>query len=203
MPAKQSKYWCFASYEKYAPAFVAEEMQSLMYQEEACPTTGRHHWQSFVKFRNKTTEFHCNELFGKDIPMKRCKAGYDDNYNYCTKSKSAIGKPVFFGECPKPSGPQMPGEPMTYLFCHLNPFNQKVVERYSWVEYERRYGFPAAITAVVQRSDQIGFDTWPTYPDPPEGNAYGGSAIATATFDVGRPVEPYLHNGEESSQYKD
>lgn len=94
MPAKQSKYWCFTSYEEHEGFlwYLPESMLYCVQQQEACPTTGKIHWQGFVIFDRKKALGHCKILLPRAHwevmrgtvdeaadyccnPLKRCKDG--------------------------------------------------------------------------------------------------------------------------------
>lgn len=93
-------FWC-----KEEPIFT-EEMKFLAYGAEVCPTTGRHHWQSFLYMKNQKTESALAKYLKKHSahgthPRVRYMLGnFEQNTVYCSKESTLIkhGKPPAQGE---------------------------------------------------------------------------------------------------------
>lgn len=106
--ARLSRAWCFTIYPQGAeelwhiPTFEPP-MRYLVYQREACPSTGRLHFQGYVYFEKTVTRTTAQHALG--YPTCFCVATRgtsQQNLEYCTKLKSAVeGKaPYEAGEFP-------------------------------------------------------------------------------------------------------
>lgn len=52
---KKAIAWCFTSFEKTEPEFIAEKFRYLCYSPEICPTTNRPHFQGYFYLKNEMT----------------------------------------------------------------------------------------------------------------------------------------------------
>jgi len=170
MPSPQYKYWCFNSFEEDEPIWHPLVFEGMVFQREKCPETGRLHWQGFVKLKKKSTRFHLKELLGQKTHCDRCVGSYKQNWDYCTKMKTAVGKTYVFGDCPEPEA-DVYIPPMTVMFRHVSLTGDVSYHRSRWEDYELNYGFPRAISEVIAGSEASGWPPGPRMPEPPEGNA--------------------------------
>ncbi len=60
-----------------------------IYQEEKCPTTGRHHLQAFVEFKQRVSFTHVRGLFTSSR-VKQAEGTPWQNYVYCTKDETRV-----------------------------------------------------------------------------------------------------------------
>jgi hypothetical protein len=72
-------------------------MQYLIYQQEKCPKTGRHHWQGYVRFNAATYITRVKEAIGGQPHVETCRGTEGDNIEYVTKEDSRIAGPWEFG----------------------------------------------------------------------------------------------------------
>lgn len=91
MPAKQSRYWCFTSYQDkdgflwYKP----DEYIYLVQQEEECPSTKRIHWQGFVVLEiKKALGYWKKELPSAHFEIMR--GTVDEAADYCCDPRKRI-----------------------------------------------------------------------------------------------------------------
>lgn len=82
----QTKYWCFTSYrDGDGEGFLWWQNYGMVYlvqQEEACPTTGRVHWQGFVVFETKQRLTAVRKLLGK-AHWEAMRGSVDEAADYC------------------------------------------------------------------------------------------------------------------------
>jgi len=171
MPSPQYFYWCFNTFEEEEPLWNPLVFKGMVYQRERAPSTGRLHWQGFLKMIKKTTRFHLKELLGQSYHCDPCKGSYKQNWDYCSKEASAVGSCKFFGDCPEPPPSDVYIPPMTVLFRHTALSGKIQYHRSRWEDYELTYGFPRAISDVIAGSEASGWPPGPRMPEPPEGNA--------------------------------
>lgn len=86
----------FTSYREEAPEFDEKKMTYMGYEKEICPTTGRHHWQGFVYWKNQHTVKAGAKLL-KNAHVENSIGSLEDNEKYCNKE----GNMVTFGTRPK------------------------------------------------------------------------------------------------------
>lgn len=78
-----------ACFEKPNP--IMENIKYICWQEEVCPTTGRHHWQTYVEFNNSYSLKKCQNLVGvKNCHIEARKGSPIEARDYCKKSESAV-----------------------------------------------------------------------------------------------------------------
>lgn len=92
---QRSRTWCLTMWD--VPVFNEKQMSYLVYGKETCPTTGRLHYQTFVRFYNAKEFSAVKKTFGNDAHIEVTKGSNDENIAYCTKD----GDYVEFGNRPK------------------------------------------------------------------------------------------------------
>lgn len=90
--------WTFTSFQEEAPQ-LHEKMKCMIYQREKCPKTGKLHWQGACRFNRRngvafSTAKKCLPLYAHIEPSR---GTWQQNVEYCSKSESRIGDPVFLG----------------------------------------------------------------------------------------------------------
>jgi hypothetical protein len=118
MPPKggeRTRRWCFTAYSEMVSESVLQSMLTerrftyLVVQKEACPTTGRHHWQGYVEFPTEQRHSALKALLNetppryKGIPALGTAA---ENHAYCTKLESRLAdtQPIILGGQAKKRG---------------------------------------------------------------------------------------------------
>lgn len=81
----ESKYWCFTSYADKEGFLWWEDygMVYLVQQEEACPTTGKIHWQGFVVFETKQRLTSVRKRLGQ-AHWEPMRGTVDEAADYCS-----------------------------------------------------------------------------------------------------------------------
>lgn len=82
------------------PAFVPEEMEYLVYQQEQCPSTGRRHFQAYVRFKTRKRLQTVKNLMGSSVHAERARSDASTCIAYCTKLDSRVAPPKEFGVRP-------------------------------------------------------------------------------------------------------
>lgn len=85
-----SKDWMVTTFDDTAPVFREEHMEYLVYQREACPTSGKLHWQAYVKFFTRKRMLTAKALFGTGAHLEVCRGGSAKAIEYCTKDASRV-----------------------------------------------------------------------------------------------------------------
>lgn len=110
---QRSRSFCFANFNIEKLEFSAE-MNYLCFSPEICPETKKHHWQSFVNFREAKTISAASKCLSKNqkIPIfvKLVNGTAQQNRTYCGATryekdgKIKEANPLFeeFGEIPSP-----------------------------------------------------------------------------------------------------
>jgi len=84
MPVQPRKF-TFTSFQEVEPCFDSSEMNYLVFGKETCPTTGRHHWQSYVEFKNKKTFNQAKRILPEGAHIEAARGDADSNKTYCKK----------------------------------------------------------------------------------------------------------------------
>ena len=76
----------------FTPQWVPETMRYLVFQLESAPTTGRHHYQGYVQFREKHRLAAAKGLLGgaAEISLRVPDGSPEQNRVYCTKLDSRV-----------------------------------------------------------------------------------------------------------------
>lgn len=76
-----------------------DEVEYSIYQKEKCPSTGRVHWQGFVRFKSRKRFSTVKRLLGDNVHIEyaRCVA---KAIEYCSKEESRLESPIEIGEKP-------------------------------------------------------------------------------------------------------
>lgn len=93
---QKSRWHAFTSYLKTEPIWNEKKMTFLAYGKKTCPTTGRQHWQGFIRWREGKT----NSASGKELENAHSEimmGSISQNEKYCSKE----GEYKKFGELPK------------------------------------------------------------------------------------------------------
>lgn len=101
--SKQSRFWCWTSFEVNPPDWDMDYMCYMIYQKELCPDTQRIHWQGYVEFTKKIGLAAVKSHLGNKIHAEIRKGSQEEAIDYCTKEDTRIEPPVTFGV---PSGGQ-------------------------------------------------------------------------------------------------
>lgn len=92
----KDRWHSFTSYLKTEPIWDEKKMTFLAYGKETCPTTGRHHWQGFIRWKDPKT----NSASGKALENAHSEimiGTIEQNEKYCSKE----GEYKKFGQLPK------------------------------------------------------------------------------------------------------
>jgi len=98
--------WCFTAYHDLQEFDLIDydKIQYLIYQEEECPTTKRHHWQGYVEFKDVMRRNEVKKALGEPSAHCEPRAGTQQQaLMYCKKSETRISEPIIFGH-PKRQG---------------------------------------------------------------------------------------------------
>lgn len=97
--SKSSRHICFTTYiTDRPPVYREDEMRYIIYQQERCPSSGRHHWQGYVEFKRKITFNTMKEIFNDNtIHLEMRQGTRDEAREYCRKSNTQIIPAVEFG----------------------------------------------------------------------------------------------------------
>lgn len=104
MPQKITrKFWCFTSWTP-VPESMPYNVKYGLYSVEECPSTGRLHNQGFIETRKAITMDTVKRyLADKSAHVEPAKAGFDANYDYCSKP-GAYATYVIGSGCPTGQG---------------------------------------------------------------------------------------------------
>lgn len=92
-----SRSWVFTSFNAEKPSFDADVMVYQVYQREKCPTTGKDHWQGFVRFKDKIRLTQAKELLKLDkVHFEVCR-NPPKAIEYCMKQDTRLDGPFEFG----------------------------------------------------------------------------------------------------------
>lgn len=69
----------------------------VMYQKEVCPTTGREHWQGWIKFKKQVTLKRVREVLPNTYGEPK-KGTDEEAIAYCSKMESKVGETFIWGE---------------------------------------------------------------------------------------------------------
>lgn len=104
--ARVCSNWCFTSFAVKCPVWDVTKMSYLTYQQEKCPTTGKLHWQGYVKALERVGHKKIQEIIGDPVchvEILRGKPG--QAAAYCHKDETAVeGTRAEFGALPKDMG---------------------------------------------------------------------------------------------------
>lgn len=64
----------------------------FIFQKERCPTTGKDHWQGYVRFKGRV-RFNAIKAVWRSIHLETCKGSEQQNVEYCSKSASRVEGP--------------------------------------------------------------------------------------------------------------
>lgn len=93
-----SRGWAFTSFKEVEPKWNESVMKYMIYQREKCPSTGREHWQGYVKFKSPVRRKGAQLSIGDDVAhMEASKGDETSNINYCSKSTTKIGEVIQHG----------------------------------------------------------------------------------------------------------
>jgi len=96
---------CFTSFKDDAPLWNPDECQYLVYQREACPETGRKHYQGYAEFKRDRRIGGIQRILGIGASHVERRGGTGkEAITYCTKEDTRIEAPVEHGT-PKPEEP--------------------------------------------------------------------------------------------------
>lgn len=85
MPAKQTRRWCFTSFEA-SPQYKLDNVEYLVVQCEICPTTNKEHYQGYLVTKKKTTLNVVKEILDdQKCHLEIANGKHDQCIAYCTK----------------------------------------------------------------------------------------------------------------------
>jgi hypothetical protein len=83
------------------PVFVEDEMEYLVFQKEKCPTSGREHFQTYVRFKARKRMQTVKNVMGNNAHVERARSDASTCIDYCTKLDTRVSPPKEFGEKPQ------------------------------------------------------------------------------------------------------
>jgi len=89
------KDWMFTSYEEECKLPEAE-IEYSVYQQEKCPSTGRLHWQGFVRFSTRKRFETVKRMLGQGIHLEYARC-VDKAIEYCMKEDTRVATPIEIG----------------------------------------------------------------------------------------------------------
>lgn len=94
-----SRAWTFTSYKIDKPTYNSDIHKFLIFQREKCPSTGREHWQGYVKYISPVRRTAAQKGIGDETcHMESAKGNHKSNVTYCTKDATRVSPPESFGE---------------------------------------------------------------------------------------------------------
>lgn len=108
VPGPTSRVWRFPYFTTKTDQEFKDTLEDLLgqgilkkyvFQRERCPTTGKEHLQSFVRFSkpHKWTSVQTMLDIG-EAHLDTCERSDEANYRYCTKAETRIGTPEMGGD---------------------------------------------------------------------------------------------------------
>lgn len=73
-------------------------LKYCIWQEEACPDTGKHHYQGYMEYDTPVSMKAVKALFGVDMHLETRKGSQAQAIAYCSKEESRIDGPFEWGE---------------------------------------------------------------------------------------------------------
>ena len=92
------KDWMFTSYVDILN-LPESEIEYSIYQKEKCPTTGRLHWQGFIRFNTRKRFNSVKNLLGQDVHIEYARS-VKHCIEYCSKSDTRVEDPIEIGVRP-------------------------------------------------------------------------------------------------------
>lgn len=89
----RTRNWCFTAYQQ--PEFKerkdGNKIKYLIYQEEICPSTGKHHWQGYLETKEKTSMQQIKDLFNDNSLHLEFRHGTQQQaIDYCKKKDTSV-----------------------------------------------------------------------------------------------------------------
>lgn len=94
-----SKDWMVTVFGEEEPQFDEGEMEYLVFQQEQCPTTGKKHYQTYVRFRVRKRMTTVKTLMG-NVHVEPARSDASTCIAYCTKVDTRVSSPKEFGQRP-------------------------------------------------------------------------------------------------------
>lgn len=97
-----SKYWCFTDFDctldrhKFLQGLYPQVCNQLVYQEEVCGSTERHHFQGFIGFSRKISLTEVKRLLQSNLHVESVKKSIAAAQNYCMKADSKVSEGMEF-----------------------------------------------------------------------------------------------------------
>lgn len=96
-PIPKTKRWAFTNFNlEEKPKLNIKKIQYLVYQTEETKE-GNKHYQGFVIFSSPVSLPGFKERIGQSAHAEPCYANDSVNITYCTKEKSRVAPPIYFG----------------------------------------------------------------------------------------------------------
>lgn len=100
--AQRLRNWCFTSYdwEQFKVPDEEPDFRYCVYQPEACPTTGKYHYQGYIEFTKAKTFTTVKELLGDpSVHLEPRRGTRQQAREYCMKDESRLPgfKTIEFG----------------------------------------------------------------------------------------------------------
>lgn len=93
MTEHQVRRWTFTNHDMEHPITwdkVRDHARYLCYQEEICPTTGRHHQQGYIEFTRTRKLSWLIKYIASGPHYEIARGTLEDNKKYCSKPESAV-----------------------------------------------------------------------------------------------------------------
>lgn len=91
--------WMFTSFDEELH-LPEDEVEYSIYQREKCPTSGKLHWQGFVRFVNRKRFTQVKKLLGKETHIEYARS-VEKSIEYCSKNDTRVDTPIEIGVRPK------------------------------------------------------------------------------------------------------
>lgn len=97
-----SKRWTwtfFLDQGDWTPQYLPDKMDYLIYEEEICPDTGRHHLQGYIRLKKKTRMATVKKMLHNTCHLEIARGTEAENIIYCSKDRdkstnwSELGEP--------------------------------------------------------------------------------------------------------------
>lgn len=94
------KDWMFTSFDEEVK-LPESEVEYAIYQREKCPSTGKLHWQGFVRFHSRKRFTTVKKIFGPGVHLEFARC-VDKAIAYCCKEDTRVASPIEIGSKPQP-----------------------------------------------------------------------------------------------------
>lgn len=94
-----ARNWCFTNFDLKVTENLHEwdKVKYLIYQEEECPDTGKHHHQGYLQLKSACRLAALKKFLPK-AHWEVARGTPEENINYCSKTDTQHSKPITIGE---------------------------------------------------------------------------------------------------------